>query len=67
MQVNLQHGPLAMGVIVGGESVRTGILSDNLALVAMGVLICGSSLILGYVVALSRTNKAKSPKDAKAK
>lgn len=67
MDANVQSGSLGMGVIVGAELIRTGLLGGNLWVAVAGVTICGSSLVLGFVVAHARSKQTDRLKDAKAK
>jgi len=67
MDANLQSGSLGMGVIVGAKLIKTGLLNGNPGVAVAGVTICGSSLVLGFVVAHTRSKQADGSKDAKAK
>lgn len=67
MDANLQSGSLGMGVIVGAELIRTGLQNGNRWVAVAGATICGSGLVLGFVVAHTRSRQADRSKDAKAK
>lgn len=67
MEANINPDPLGMGVLVGGELIRTGLLGGNPSVAVAGVIICGSSMVLGFVVAHARSKEADCPKDVKAK
>jgi len=67
MEANINPNSLGMGVLVGGELIRTGFLGGNPPVVVAGAIICGSSLVLGFVVVHTRSKEADRPKDARAK
>lgn len=66
MNVNVD-GPLGMGVLIGAELIRTGLLGGNTPVVVAGAIICGSSLVLGFVVAHARSNQADGLKGGQPK
>jgi hypothetical protein len=66
MEANIYTDSLGMGVLVGGELLRTGLQNGSLSIAVAGAIICGSSMVLGFSVAHDRSKDADHPKDVKA-
>jgi len=66
MKATISFGPLGMGVAVGAELIKTGLLNGTIEVAAAGAIICLSSLVLGYVVASTRAQTAGGSNEAKA-